>query len=195
MGTFENDHELLLLYLADELPEADRAELEQRLRQDGALAAALDRLSGLQEEVEQGLMRLDRLSQGAIRPDVVARQIGREIRQRLARPEAQVSPPAIQRQHRLLPWLIPAGIAASVVVGTIAWVHHRAMVSEQIMVVRTEPASQPFHLVESSPADNEATVQLLEQSFGTSDDDVHTVARVDTTDELSGYLLNLEAAH
>ena len=192
MGTFENDHKLLLLYLADELPEADRAALEQRLSSDSALAADLERLSALQREIEQGLRRLDRLPESAIRPDVVARQLGREIRQRLARPTAPPAQLRIPRRHRMLPWLIPTGIAASLVVGTVAWVHHRAMVSDRF--VATGPASQPFHPQESSPADNEATVQLLEESFD-SDDDVHAVARVDTTDELSGYLLNLEAAH
>ncbi|HSZ59956.1 MAG TPA: hypothetical protein VK797_30215 [Tepidisphaeraceae bacterium] len=190
MGTFENDEQLLLLYLADELPAADRAELEQRLTQDPRLAARLDRLASLQCEIEEGLGQLDKLSRGTIRPEVVGRQVGREIRQRLARPKLQISQRPTERQHRMLPWLIPTGVAASLIVGTIAWVHHRAMVNEQMAVVTGPPATP--HVTSTIPADSEVTVELLEQSFQTPDD---AVARADTTDELSGYLLNLEAAH
>jgi anti-sigma factor RsiW len=193
-GTFDNDEQLLLLYMADELSPADRAELDARLGRDPALAQKLDRLASIQLEIEARLERLDR-SVGAVRADVIARQIGRELRQRLASPKVQLPSRSAPPRHRMLPWLIPSGIAAAFVVGMFAWMHHRAMVNEFAFNRPPEPpASRPIERQTTLPTDSEANLALLESSFN-SDDDTRALARVDSSDELSGYLLNLEAAH
>jgi hypothetical protein len=195
-GTFENDEQVLLLYLADEVTPAERAEIDVRLVQDVALAAKLEHLSTMHFQIEQRLRELDKFSGTTMRRDVAARQVGREIRQRLARPKAEPPVAATERRHRMLPWLIPSGIAAAIVVGTIAWVHHQAMVNE--FAYNRERSTQPIEPA-TIPSESEANVALLEQSFDMPG--VDEVARADARrdvareDDLSGYMLKLEAAH
>ena len=204
MGTLDNDLQILLLYLADELPPDDRTEISRRLAVDESLAAELDRLAAIHSEIEAGLARLDRVSKSPVAGDAAARHIGREIRQRLARPKVKEPAPETAPRHRMLPWLIPGGIAAAVLVGTMAWVHHQAMVSERELAMRDTPAPQPIEPSTTAPIEKEPNLALLEQSFETSagDDDAHVVARADSKkdvvnqqDEISSYMLNLEAAH
>jgi anti-sigma factor RsiW len=198
-GTLENDEQRLLLFMADELPAAERDEMDRRLAREPALAAKLDQLSSIQADMEQGLDRLDKLS--AIRPDVVARQVGREIRQRLAEPKIELPELGFLRRHRMLPWLIPTGVAAAIVVGTFAWLHNQAIDSERQLAL-FQPATQPVdHTGAPATANSAANLALLEESFDMTADEDARVVRADPKkevaglDDLSGYLLNVEEAH
>ncbi len=55
----ENIESILLMYLAGELTEGDRVEVEQMLVNDPALRAALAELSGLHGEVTGALAGVD----------------------------------------------------------------------------------------------------------------------------------------
>jgi anti-sigma factor RsiW len=200
-GTLDNDEQRLLLYMASELPPAQRAELDRRLTDEPQLAAKLEELSSIHAGIERDLKQLDRRSSATVRPDVVARQVGREIRQRLAEPKVEQPTPSFLRRHRMLPWLIPAGIAAAIIVGAFAWIHNEAMNAE-IEMAMNKPETQPVDgATAPTPANSEANLALLEESFEITAAEDARIVRADPkkdvagVDDLSGYLLNVEEAH
>ena len=56
----ENNEAVLLMYLADELPAEDRAEVEQMLATDAGMRAALESLRDVTRRVDEGLAAADR---------------------------------------------------------------------------------------------------------------------------------------
>jgi len=107
---------LLLLYLAEELSDADRARVEAMLRRDPAMQAQLEELRRDHEEVGRALAELDAAEPAAHSPAVVVRHIVRQMRQHrldLARRRPSVSATvAASRRH----WVLyPAGAAAAAV--------------------------------------------------------------------------------
>jgi anti-sigma factor RsiW len=197
--TLDNPQQMLLLYLAGELPPEDRLEVERRLANDKSLASELDRLSALRLEIEQGIARLDKSSGLALRAEAAGRQVAREICRQIALPRVATPMVAESRRHRLMPWLVPAGIAAAVVIGIMGWVGHRQVTSERLLAAQPMPQGQERIAI----VDTEPNLELLEQSIQviTNDDDSSALARLDAKDsvtsgdEISRYLLKLETAH
>ncbi|HTW95968.1 MAG TPA: hypothetical protein VMD30_14290, partial [Tepidisphaeraceae bacterium] len=117
LHNLENNEAILLMYMADELPVEDRAEVDQQLAQDAALRQELEKLQQAWAACSGGLEAADaagihHMSEGAAmrRASRLARQWATE---RLARPA-----PA-PRQHRLpFPWwTYPLASAACVLIG------------------------------------------------------------------------------
>jgi len=107
---------LLLLYLAEELSDADRARVEAMLQRDPAMQAQLEELRRDHEEVGRALAELDAAEPAAHSPAVVVRHIVRQMRQHrldLARRRPSASATAAaSRRH----WVLyPAGAAAAAV--------------------------------------------------------------------------------
>jgi anti-sigma factor RsiW len=114
----DNDQAILLMYLAGELPEEDRVEVEQRLVNDAGLRTAMADLAALQTTVDAELARGDDVAparrESAIRR--VVRAMASEQDRRLA---SEAAPPEPVRSFRLSWWAYPAAAAALLLVGIV----------------------------------------------------------------------------
>lgn len=121
----ENNEAILLMYLAGELPEADRAEVEQMLARDPALQRELEYLQSLSGEVAQmlGPGELAGQEAGNVRGErVVGRasaQIHRFAEERNKPVRIDVKPQP--RRFRLAWALYPVAAAAVLVLGMLWW--------------------------------------------------------------------------
>jgi hypothetical protein len=122
----DNNEQILLMYLADELPADDRLEVEQMLGSDPSLRGEFDRLQGVYQFVDHELARLDQTLPTSLHAEFAARSVGREIRQRLARPKVASSAPGREESVRSWRWLYPTAAAAAILVGAMLWLDHEA---------------------------------------------------------------------
>jgi anti-sigma factor RsiW len=198
----ENNEQVLLMYLAGELPAEDHEEVDQMLSVDTALQSELSLLLDTQNFVNGKLSLLDDISPMRVTVDFAARQVGREIRQRQANPRipARVAKP--EQPARSWRWLYPTTAAASIAILLMIWLGHQATSTNS-------PYSQSPRLPSFAVADQSETTNLLMESLqgpvGTdapdakaavaTDDDSRQVALGDAMpqDEISQYLLNANA--
>ena len=118
----ENNEAILLMYLADELPAEDRAEVESMLSRDPALRRDLAALQQAQAAMDQSLTRLDERSELPIAESASVRRVARSIEQwkldRLRRqPEVQPSTGGLRYPW----WTYPSAAAAAVLVAFLVW--------------------------------------------------------------------------
>jgi hypothetical protein len=117
----ENNEALLLMYLADELPEEDQAEVREMLARDAGLRGELDEISGLYDGAMHAMARLDANSEAVAGENHAVRQASRAMRQwhvdRLTR--QPVAAPAVKA--RVPTWAYPAGVAAMLLIGSLIW--------------------------------------------------------------------------
>jgi hypothetical protein len=187
--TLTDDSQILLLYLADELPPEDRQAIERRLESDPALAFSLDQLRSTYLEIEEGLAELDKHSGLPVTADAAARMVGREIRKRMATPRV-VAPTAPARGGwRIRPFVIPGAVAASILVAGLVWINHGPTLDKPGVL----PA--PTQYVHADDVD------LFRGSFTPPVAELADVlgsasARKDAApqDDVSQYLLNVETA-
>ncbi len=120
LQNLENNEAILLMYLADELPAADRLEVEQMLASDAALRAELEILRQTQQLAYDSLATLDSVSRPPAPPIVALGQASRMIHEwteRRRRPE-----PVIGVIRRPLPWRrMSVAAAATLLVGYYIW--------------------------------------------------------------------------
>jgi len=122
-----NNEAILLMYLADELPAQDRAEVAQMLASDATLRRDLDALRVLQAESLDGIATMDRILPPPVPEAASVRRVTRMMRQSiLERHQPKVAP--VESARRSVPWarLVTSGaIAAGLLVGYIVWgVYH-----------------------------------------------------------------------
>ena len=118
----ETDEAVLLMYLADELPPEDRAEVDRRLAADAGLCAGLDRLRSAYESVAAAVERDDRLGRLPVPESVAVRRVGREMRQWHARRLAAAARPAVPAAMLRYPWwAYPLAAAASIILAFLVW--------------------------------------------------------------------------
>jgi len=126
MGDFlqqlENNEAVLLMYLAGELPDEDRAEVERMLASDGGLRATLAELSALRDEVGDVLSAAG-ADGPASRRDAAVRRVSRamvarrlEVAQALASDSAATTAAASHRRIRIAWWMYPVAAAAILMV-------------------------------------------------------------------------------
>ena len=117
----DNDEGVLLMYLAGELPEPDRVEVEQRLINEPALRHALDELAALELHVAAALGEL-----GAARPDAAPRRASaiRNVVRAMGAAQAAAAAAAApaeatepRRRFRIAFWAYPVAAAACLLVG------------------------------------------------------------------------------
>ena len=114
---------LLILYVADELPPEDRADVEQQLGVDAVLRAELALIQADAEAATAALEGADRLDPpagtSASAEAVALRRVGRAFRQwqvdKLVRSRPAPTP---ERQPRFPRWAYPAATAAAVLLVT-----------------------------------------------------------------------------
>lgn len=204
---------LLLLYLADELPDAERRQVEQMLAADSSLAAELANLQSAQEAASDALARLDALS-APVNSEALARRIGRELRQQLARPRLSTADESDAARRRIWPWILPAAAAASILILAAVWVdRHVGLTNDSASPIATN-TTHPLPATEPQPATDPAWADpnfaLYMDSFDQSgpangsdladsrliDEDVRQPAAsvrddlMGTQDAVSQYLLN-----
>jgi hypothetical protein len=127
LQTLENNEAILLMYLAGELPEDDRAEVEQMLTRDAGMRAALAEMAALQDDLAGAFARVD-VAQVVSGREAAARFVSRAIVERAARPVAvPTSAAPAQRSFRIPWWTYPIAAAAIVLVAVIMTSGNRPM--------------------------------------------------------------------
>jgi len=198
--TLDNPSQALLLYIAGELPDEDRAQVERRLASDPSFAAELDALRSAGDRIEEGLARLDAVAGLAVSTDTMSRRVGREIRQRLAGPRVPAAPREVARSSQLRRWAIPAAAAAAVLVGLVFWLNRGSpspsptVADKGLTGGQTEPAA-PRQLAQAD--ENLALLENSITSSATALADVDRGAKNEAAlrrDEVSEYLLNLSSS-
>lgn len=176
----ENNEVILLMYLADELPPVDRAEVAQMLAGDASLRSELERLREMCGGFEVRLAALDGVEPISSQA-IVVRRVGRAIRQRLALQAAEAARKAKPVRSRLiLPWwAYPSIAAAAIFLAFITWVMNYRVEDHPLAVLPITPAQVATSNPTTSPvfatdpdADSNgiALAQDLERSFGPSTD-------------------------
>jgi hypothetical protein len=200
----ENNEQILLMYLAGELPPEDHAAVEGLLAADDSLRRQCQELKSLQIAVGDGLGRLDAISM-PVSADFAVRQVGRAIRQKLARPKMAPAAAASDGQTRSWWWLYPTVAAASVAIVAMIWLNRQASapVVMQSSPSQVLPDTSPS-VAEAQPSTGESDDALLLESLSTpagsdrqesraADDEARQqVASGDGVpqDEISQYLLS-----
>ena len=123
LDQLENNDAVLLMYLADELPAEDRAEVERMLSVDAGLRAELERLRAASAWVAEQINREDRSTRLPASQAAAVRRVGRSMRQWHARhlAEAPARPAAPVQGLRYPWWAYPLAAAASVVIAFLVW--------------------------------------------------------------------------
>jgi len=178
LESLENNELILLMYLAGELPPVDHLEVAEMLAADAGLRRELEQIREMSGALKGGLAALDR-AEPLPSEVVVARRIGRAMRQHALRAAeaARKSKPASSKL--VFPWwAYPSVAAAAIFIAFLTWVitfnfgsHHHRMVAEGTLglplnVIEPPPTSTPT----TDPADvNSAQLaQEIEGSFGPS---------------------------
>jgi hypothetical protein len=117
----ENNEAMLLMYLADELPADDRAEVERMLRVDAGLRGELDRLRGAYNAFAAAVERQDAASRPPVPESVAVRRVGRAMAQWHARRLAAPKPATPVAKLRYPWWAYPLAAAASIVMAFLVW--------------------------------------------------------------------------
>ncbi len=153
----ENNEAILLMYLAGELPEEDRVEVEQMLASDPALRMALAELSALQVEMV-GVLAGAEVPMVASRRESAVRQVSRALTAaKLQAVQAAPAPiEAARSRLRIAWWAYPIVAAAMLVVGLI-------LLSDNQPVNLPGPSRSVDQYVEGS--DSAPTQQATAQIF------------------------------
>ena len=117
----QSNEAVLMMYVADELPPEDRAEVERRLATDDRLRADLEQLRDAHDVFAAAMPTLDRSTRPPVPEAVAVRRVVAAVRQwhsaRVLRPAAEAPPPS----RRVPKWAYPLATAASVVIGFVVW--------------------------------------------------------------------------
>jgi anti-sigma factor RsiW len=150
----ENNEAILLMYLAGELPEEDRVEVEQMLANDPALRAELAELAALQAKLTGVMARVDG-NADLSRREAVVRQVSRSLAAARLQPlRSDAAPaPAARFRLRIAWWAYPIAAAALLVIGIMLLSDNRPV---------NLPSPQPDHgayIVDAS--EQQTTAQIF----------------------------------
>jgi len=117
LNKLDSNEAVLLMYLAEELPAEDRAEVEQMLAGDGALREQLECLRQVQSVVS-GHFAIEQQRQAFKNDEAVVRRTLREMRRHKLESAARPAVEGAAQRWRLLRnwprWAYPAAAAAAV---------------------------------------------------------------------------------
>jgi anti-sigma factor RsiW len=134
---------LLLMYLADELAEEDRAQVDRRLAADVTMVDKLARLRDLHESCAQTLKAADAATALPMSSDTAVRRVSRAMKQwqvdRLTKKADIIRP---RRSFHLPWWTYGSAIAAAIIVGVLVWSSNLADPSEDPSVIAMKSKQQ-----------------------------------------------------
>ena len=116
-----------MLYLAGELPPEDRLEFERMIAGDAALAAEVENLRGLEDQIKKALVRLDAVSPLAMTPSAAAGQTSRAMVRWMALRSQPASLEKPVGKLRWAFWTYPLAAAALVTIVLGIWWRHHAV--------------------------------------------------------------------
>jgi anti-sigma factor RsiW len=122
----ENNEAILLMYIAGELPEEERREVETMLSRSEAMRRLHDELRQAWRSVDSGVEAMDRSDVLSVASrEAAARLVGRSVRQwhaRRAAERAAVRPARPAARRWPYPWWQTSGVAAAaLLVGFLVW--------------------------------------------------------------------------
>jgi hypothetical protein len=116
----ENNEAILLMYLANELPAQDRADVEQMLASDAGMRAELESLGELHEVGIAAMVEIDRGAEMPVSEAAAVRQVMRMVYKRQAESRNIVVPAA--EPERSFPWWRYSLTAAAILlIGLLVW--------------------------------------------------------------------------
>ena len=123
LDKLSGDDAVLLMYLADELPREDRAEVERRLKAQPALRQELDRLAELNTAIAGRLEALDEASPVPVSDDAAARLVVRTmLRHQFDLSQRPADPANGAKSTTLAPlWYGIGAVAAAVIIFLGLW--------------------------------------------------------------------------
>jgi anti-sigma factor RsiW len=181
----ENNEAILLMYLAGELPDADRAEVEQTLAADPALRAELAELAAANDGVTALLAQLD-ATRAPARVDAAARFVGQAVTAAAARRPAlrlagatDDDAPIARRRLRMAWWAYPVAAAAIVIIGIMIYPGSKPRGTtptnpQIVMAPEVDPPVRIFPAEDASLADVERGVYSLRTGSGFFDEPATT---------------------
>jgi anti-sigma factor RsiW len=153
-----NNESILLMYLAEELPVSDRADVEQMLANDARLREELESLRAAYEGAHQALAQADQTERLALPVGTAARRVGLAARswhvRRLSAPPA----PKRRRAFQFPWWSYPLTSAVAMAVIAISWWMNRAERNPMFL----PPVGAPQIVQSDDPATTTAPVELAE---------------------------------
>jgi len=162
----ENNEAVLLMYLAGELPDADRAEVEQMLAGDASMRMTLAELAAMQDQTNAVFASADSAAHYS-RREFAVREVGKAIN--AAKIEAMHKPqPAAKKEHgrfAIPAWAYPVAAAAMLVIGFMVFSNNRpAVVNTPAPVeVAIAPNDDPVPIIPAVATDD--SLSRLEQRF------------------------------
>ncbi|CAN5538490.1 hypothetical protein BH10PLA1_BH10PLA1_11650 [soil metagenome] len=130
LHTLHDNESILLLYLFDELPADDRAEVEGMLAADANLRSQLDQLREANDVVNAALERADTVRAHGVSPVVAQRQAAKAIDQWSTRQVLSHAREKTGVQPRKRKWLTySSGVAAAILAGLLIY---RGMSSDSV---------------------------------------------------------------
>lgn len=120
LNQLENNEAVLLMYIANELPPADRQEIENLLKHDPQLRAQYESIFSAYKTSERLLDEADKTvpSRGAF---VAARLFGDLVRQKQHTSETSSVDEKVEYRRRVSLWWYPVAAAAAVTFGMFLW--------------------------------------------------------------------------
>jgi anti-sigma factor RsiW len=164
----ESNEALLLMYLAGELPEADRAEVERMLAVDAGLRDQLERLREAQDWFSEEMATGDSSARLAVSEGAAVRRVGRAMRQWQARRAASAPAPVAAPAGLRYPWwAYPLAAAASVVIAFLVWWGNtdRPPAAERNVAVVTPESEDAFASADPVAIAN-YQAEMIAQSLG-----------------------------
>jgi len=189
----ENNESVLLMYVADELPAEDRAEVEQMLSTDAGLRRELAKLQGLTDTFTVSMAGLDGMEIPASVQAGAARKVSRLMARQATRAALQPAAeerPADGRRLRIGGWAYPVAVAAVILLAVGWWgrqptsmprnemAHHGGDASHLVPsdlptlpIVSTEPADSGTRTEDffELTADRDADQRMVQVAAGSVD--------------------------
>jgi hypothetical protein len=169
---------VLMMYLSDELPAEDRAEVERRLAADPAMRAQWDRLREAHAGFAAAMPALDRATRLPAPEAVGVRRVLRAVRQwqadRVARPVA----PAATPPFRFPVWAYPLAAAAAVVVAFVVWWGN----SDQPQDRFAGTARPRYYELDDRPSPSDLLAMIMRETSGPIETSEEFASLVDPSD-------------
>jgi hypothetical protein len=188
--TLKDDSQILLLYLAGELPDEDRSNVEQRLVSEPALNREFECLRSVQQEFEAAMARADEVTGLPVNANAIAGSIGREMRRWMAEPRLVMPVTKQPSGKKLRPWLVPSAVAAAILVASLLWMNRSGEIKTVVIRPPTPPVVQQDENLDLFRTSFDSTSLELADALNGNNSKRESAPQ----DDISQYLLNVGTA-